>query len=355
MTSLINGAGGAINRRALLGLVPAGLIGAGVASAATIGSAPIELRFSQFLGPDSYFQTDLIVPWAGELEALTQGKVKVTVLSGADPTGEVTQQATHVERGTVDIALGLRGAEGARMPGSSLIELPMLVRDSATGSQALWRLFEEGAIADDYRNLKPLALFVHNPGVVHTLARPVVVPEDLKGLRLRVPNSAVALAISRLGAIPSILQVREVMPAVAAGELDGVITNWGTPLPGFYETLRFHTDVPFYAAAFFIAMNQARFAALPPFVQRSIEALSGRPLVDRVASLWNRWDGAGLKSAQGPGHVIIRPRPAEHAAWVEALRPATDLYLDELSRTYPPARPLFKKVEAAVAEAPRPG
>lgn len=312
-------------------------------------TSPVKLTFSHFLSSDSYFETDLIAPWARQLEAATDGQVSVSIVSGSDPTGEVTQQAANVERGLVDIALGLCGAQGQRMPGSSLIELPMLVADAASGSRMLWRLLEEGTLADDYRGFKPLALFVHNPGVIHTLNRRVSVPADMQGLRLRVPNRAVAVAVEQLGATPRLLQVNDVMPAVHSGQLDGVITNWGTPLPGFYDTHRHHTDIPFYTSAFFIVMNLERFESLPRRIQRAIEGLCGRTLVDRIAGLWDRWDGAGFQRASQPGHEIIRPAGAEEEVWRRALLPAIDEYLDELSPTFSDARRVFERVKTLSA------
>ncbi len=94
---------------------------------------PITLKFSHFLGPTSFFQLDVVEPWAKELEAKTNDKVKVEIHDGTSPLGKVTEQASAAQAGTVDIALGLRGAEGDRFPGSSIIELPFLVPSAALG------------------------------------------------------------------------------------------------------------------------------------------------------------------------------------------------------------------------------
>ena len=40
---------------------------------------PITLKFSHFLGPTSFFQLDVVEPWARELEAKTNSKVKVEI------------------------------------------------------------------------------------------------------------------------------------------------------------------------------------------------------------------------------------------------------------------------------------
>ena len=59
-----------------------------------------------------------------------------------------------------------------------------------------------------------LALFVHNPGLIHTKDKRVLDLSDLKGLRLRSPNKTVAAALEHVGATPVVLQVNDVMPAV---------------------------------------------------------------------------------------------------------------------------------------------
>jgi TRAP-type C4-dicarboxylate transport system substrate-binding protein len=99
-----------------LAILAAVAFGTGDASAQTV-----TLKLSQFLGPKSFFQVDFAEPWARELEARTNGKVKVEIFDGTTSFGNVAQQATQVKAGTVDIALGLRGAEGDRFPGSSVV------------------------------------------------------------------------------------------------------------------------------------------------------------------------------------------------------------------------------------------
>ena len=308
---------------------------------------PITLKLSQFLGPTSFFAKDFAEPWAHELEARTNGRVHVELYDGSTPLGGVLNQATQVRDGTVDIALGLRGAEGDKFPRTSVIELPFLVHDSVTGSHALWTLFKQGAFGPEFSDYKVLALFVQNPGQVHTARKPVTVLADLKGLRLRAPNQPVAAALRQVGAIPAILQVNDVMPAVAAGQLDGIVTNWGNPLPGFNDAMHFHTDVPFYTAVFFVVMNKDRFASLPPDIQAAIDAQSGDVLVERFGQLWNKWDAPVRAGATGPNQTIIEPDAAALAGWKEGLQPVTDSYLADLaSHGDPEARSTYDKLVA---------
>jgi TRAP-type C4-dicarboxylate transport system substrate-binding protein len=288
------------------------------------------LKLSHFLGPSSFFEIDFAQPWARELEAATGGRVKVEIYNAASPFGEVTKQASQVRDGTIDIALGLRGAEGEKFPRSAIVELPFVVRDAQSGSRALWQLLTDGTLGGEYQDYEVLALFVHNPGLIHTASKRIAAPADLRGVRLRAPNKTVAVALESLGAIPAILQVNDVMPAVRDGRIDGIVTNWGNPLPGFNDAMKFHTDIAFYTSVFFVVMNKARFADLPADVRAAIGELSNAALVDRFGRLWNTWDRTVRDGAAGPGQEIMVPDAAGMAQWRAALRPATERYLDGL-------------------------
>lgn len=310
---------------------------------------PVTLKFSHFLGPQSFFQLDVVEPWGKELEALTHGAVKIEIHDGTSPLGKVTEQAGNVKDGKVDIALGLRGAEGDRLPGSSLIELPFVVPNALLGSQALWRLYKDGMLANEYADYKVLALFVHNPGLIHTRDKRVLSLADLRGLKLRSPSKTVAAALDYAGATPVVLQVNDVMPAVKENKIDGVVTNWGNPLQGFNDYMKFHTDTRFYTSAFFIVMNRAKYDGLPANVRAGIDALSGDAWVAKFGPLWDKWDKPVREGANAAGHEVIVPDAAAMALWRSGLQPVTDRYITDLAaHGFPDARAAYDKLTATL-------
>jgi TRAP-type C4-dicarboxylate transport system substrate-binding protein len=323
------------------------LLALGASSAA---AQEVTLKFSHFLGPRSFFQLDVVEPWAKELETKTGGKVKVEAFDGTSPLGGVTDQASNVKAGKVDIALGLRGAEGDKFLGSSLIELPFLVPAADRGSQALWALYKDGTLADEWKDYKVLALFVHNPGLIHTKDKVILEPADMKGVRFRSPNATVSAALRHLGAEPVLLQVNDVMPAVKDGRIDGIVTNWGNPLPGFNDAMKHHIETQFYTSAFFIVMNKAKYESLPADVRGAIDQLSGDAWVAKAGFYWHNWDKPVREGANAPGHTVIVPDAARMARWRDALKPVTDQYLDELSKKFPSARAAYDKLTASLKQ-----
>lgn len=318
---------------------------AGLGGGAAAQEDRIVLRFSHFLGPDSFFQEDVVGPWARELEARTDGRVKVETFAADTPYGRPTAQATQVADGETDIALGLRGAEGDRFPGTSIVELPFLVPNAKSGSLALWDLYADGPLAEEYEDFHVLALFVHDPGLVHTTERRVERPEDMAGLRLRSPNDTVSAALEHLGAEPVVLQVDEVMDAVRDGRVEGIVTNWGNPLQGFNDHMKRHVDLPFYTSAFFIVMNKERYESLPEEVKAAIDETSGVVLVERLGDLWAEWAAPVRAGAEVLDHEVIRPDAGTAAAWREALAPVTERHLDDLaSGGFTSARPAYERL-----------
>jgi TRAP-type C4-dicarboxylate transport system substrate-binding protein len=120
------------------------------------------------------------------------------------------------------------------------------------------------------------------------------------------------------------------MPAVHDGRIDGIVTNWGNPLPGFIDAMTCHTDIAFYASAFFVVMNRSKFESLPADIRAAIDALANDSLVDRFARLWNTWDRPLHDAATAAGHMIIMPDEESLAQWRAALHPATERCLDAL-------------------------
>ena len=221
--------------------------------------------------------------------------------------------------------------------------------NALAGSRALWGLYADGTLAEEYKDYKVLALFVHNPGLIHTANKPVFTLAGLKGLRFRVPNKTVAAALEHVGATPVILQVNEVMDAIKSGKIDGIVTNWGNPLQGFNDTMKFHTETQFYTAAFFIVMNREKYQSLPADVRRAIDELSGETWSVKFGPLWDKWDQPVRQGANALGHEIILPDAITMTAWREGLRPVTEHYLADLAaHGFPNAHAVYHKLAATL-------
>jgi len=144
--------------------------------------------------------------------------------------------------------------------------------------------------------------------------------------------------------VPFVLQVGDVMPAVKEGKIEGIVTNWGNPLQGFNDYMKFHTDTQFYTSAFFVVMNRSSYDRLPADVRDALDSISGDAWVAKFGPYWDKWDKPVRDRANAPGHELVVPDPATMAQWKAELKPVTERYLATLSARFANARETYNKL-----------
>lgn len=289
------------------------------------------LKISHYLPPTHGFQVDFIKPWAENLKEKTNGAVDYKIYDVSTAFGRADRQADQVRAGVVDIALGLCGIPRGRFPHSSVIELPFVVERAESGSRALWQLFQENKLGNEYDPYKVLLLMTHNGALLHTVDTPVKQLSDLKGLRIRSPGPAVNAMLEYEGASPLALPPSQIYEGLEKGSLDGLATTWDlVAAVRANEVLKYHTDCRLYAAAFYYVMNKNSFAKLPKEVQTLIDQTSGDALLSKVGGWWDKWDGVGKQDAIKRKQDIIVIDDAERNKWREQLKPMTSKYLASL-------------------------
>lgn len=305
---------------------------AAVPTGATLAAAAeITLKVSHIVPPSHGLQKDFLEPWIGRLEEKTGGEVAVKIHDATTAFGNIDRQADQVRAGVMDMAVGFNGMPRGRYPAASIIETPFLVRYAGSGSEALWNLYKEGMLGDDYKDFKVLALFTHAGGLIHTLDKPVRSPEDLKGLRLRTANPAVSAMLMDLGASPIGLPHAAIYENLQNGNIEGLVTTWDlVDFTKSNELLNYHTDAGVYVGGFYFVMNRKKYNSLPKNVRQAIDEISGDALVAKFGDWWNKWEAAGKADAIKRGDKIIEIDDATRAKWKDAVRPTVEGYLEGL-------------------------
>ena len=331
---------------------------AGVAMAALAATAAlpasaqeITLKLSHFLPPVHGIHTDFIEPWAKDVEACTDGQVKIQVFPGGTQLGNVAKQQEQVLAGVVDIAHGLTGLPRGRFPRTSVIDIPFLTGDAGVASQTLWAMFPDH-LSQEYKGLKVLALHAHNGGLIHTSEKKVTTMEDMEGLRIRTPSPAVSAMLEELGAIPQGMPPGQVYEGLQKGVIDGTVFPWD-PINSFKlsEVLNYDLDAGVYTVSFFFVMNQNKYDSLPENVRACIDKYSGDGLVAKFGDWWDAWDAPGKAAAEAKGNEITVLSDEERARWREALQPMIAAYLETLkSEGVEDPEGLYKTAQDYVAQ-----
>lgn len=198
---------------------------AGTIASFSIGRAraagPRTLRLGYLLAANSQLGAGAAV-MADEVAKRTEGRILLQQFPDAALGGEV-EMLKAVQLGTVDLAFITGGALPNVVPDVGVFNIPFLFNDAAHAHAVL-----DGPVGDDYRKSvaakELVALAWGENGMRHltNARRPIVGPDDLRGLKLRVPQSEVMLLGFRaLGAEVAPLPFPQLYDALRTGQFDG--------------------------------------------------------------------------------------------------------------------------------------
>lgn len=289
---------------------------------------PIELTYSIFF-PATHQNTILATEWAREIGKRTDGRVKITVFPGGMLT-PADKCFDGVEKGISDIGMSVLGYTRGKFPLSEVIDLPLGYRSGAAATElvnAFYRKFNP----KEFDNVKIMYLHAHGPGFLHT-KKPVATLEDLKGMKIRCTGLAAKL-VTALGGTPVAMPMGETYDALSRGVVDGSMApqeslqgwRWG-------EVVKSSTECygAAYSTAFFVAMNKARWAALPKDVQEIVEKVN-QEWIPKTGQAWDDMDKAGREFTVARGNKIIALSDEENARWSKAVQPILDEYVKSMT------------------------
>ena len=160
--------------------------------------------------------------FAKEVEARTNGRYKIqTFYAGA--LGAERESVEGVQLGTLDLTLTSTGPLPNFVPDVAILDIPFLFRDYAHARAVL-----DGPIGQDLLQKFPpkgiVALAWAENGFRHMTnsKRPVNVPDDLKGLKMRTMENPIHIqAYKQFGILPTPMAFTEVFTALQQGTVDG--------------------------------------------------------------------------------------------------------------------------------------
>jgi TRAP-type C4-dicarboxylate transport system substrate-binding protein len=316
------------NRRTALGLTLTALLAAPAAWA-----QEVTLRLHQFLPAQGNVPRLVLDVWADNVERDSGGRIRVEryaamALGGTPP--ELMDQAMD---GIVDIIWTVNGYTPGRFPRVEVFELPFFVADARAASSALWQMYEEH-MREDFAGVHMLAMWVHGPGLFHT-SRPVRVPADLAGMKIRGGSRGVNDLLGLVGAEAVGLPVTGVPEALSRGVIDGTTIPWEvTTALRVAELVNNHTEFEgpgLYTLTFSFAMNQAAYDALPPDLQEVIDRNSGHDFSVFAGGTQADADLPARQIAVDRNNNIITISADEAQEWSDLVQPLYDRWVADMA------------------------
>ncbi|MGE0098435.1 MAG: TRAP transporter substrate-binding protein [Hydrogenophaga sp.] len=337
-------------RRTLLALSAAAL--AGLAGQATAQQV-VTLRLHQMLPPQATIPARALTPWAQKVEAESGGRIKVQLFHAMQLGGAPPQLFDQARDGVVDFTWTVLGYTPGRFNKSEVFELPFMSGSAEESSRAFQEYVEKYA-ADEFKDVKLIAVHTHGPGLFHTKT-PVTGLESLRGMKIRGGSRVINNMLTKLGATPVGMPVPAVTEALSKGVIDGTTIPWEvTPALKVSELVKNHTTFAgkqgLYTQTFAFSMNKGAYDKLPADLKKVIDANSGVETAAMFGRAMDEGDKAGRAIAEKAGNNIVALDAAETQRWRRTAATVETDWINEMKGKNIDGAKLVSEARALIAK-----
>ena len=306
-------------RKWLLAAAAAAVI---TAPGAVAAQQPIIIKFSHVVSPDAPKGKAALL-FKDLAERYTNGGVKVEVYPNSSLYKD-KEELEALQLGSVQLlapSISKFGPLGVKE--YDVFDLPYLMSDDehARAMYASPMMAELGKKLEA-KSVLPLAYW-DNGTYVYTCNKPLVVPDDFRGLKMRIQGSKVLDAAAReLGAIPQIMAFSELYQALQTGVVDGednVPSNILTQK--FYEVQKYLTVSNHGRLTYALIANKKFWDGLPADLRVPLDRAvkESTEFFDQTAA---RDNADALEKIRASGKIEVHVQTeAEKQAWIKKLMP----------------------------------
>ncbi|HXW40937.1 MAG TPA: DctP family TRAP transporter solute-binding subunit [Xanthobacteraceae bacterium] len=308
-----------ITRRTALGLAAAI---PGLALGRPAHADPIIVKFSHVVSPDAP-KGKAAVLFKQLAEKYTGGKVSVEVYPNSSLYKD-KEELEALQLSSVQLlapAISKFGPLGVRE--FDIFDLPFLISDDARARQMMSSpMMEDFNKKLEGKGITPLGYW-DNGAHVYTCNKPLIMPDDFQGLKMRIQGGKVQDASARqLGAIPQIIGFGELYQALQTGVVDGednVPSNIWTQK--FYDVQKYLTVSHHQRLTYALITNTKFWNSLPADVRPGLDR-AVKEATDFFINTAAHDNDEALEQIKATGKMNIHVlTDAEKKAWIAKLMP----------------------------------
>jgi tripartite ATP-independent transporter DctP family solute receptor len=319
-------AGGHDRRTFLKMLAAAG--GAAAASmprrAAAQAQKVIVIRAGHTLAPE-HPATQVLNRWGESLAKKTGGAFKVQA-HGGGVLGSGRTGPESVAIGTVEAFWADPSEYASFNQALNMVSAPFMWRDR----NQLQKAVRDPAIYDHLfepvikKGLRALAVGYIGTRHLTTKNTPAKRPEDLKGLKIRVPEIPVYRdMVAAWGATPTPIPMAEIFASLQAGTVEGQENPYPQILSNrFFEVQKYLIHTAHITQTGSIIFNEKLYQQQPKEYQKALNE-SAQEAMDWFLEYLNAQEAKMLEQLKGHGMVVVEP---DRAAFREAMKPLYEKY-----------------------------
>lgn len=275
--------------------------------------------------PEGYPTVDAVKYMGELLSAASGGELSIRVYPGRQ-LGEERDTLEQTVFGAVDINRLFLPILNNVVKETNVFTLPFIFRSIEHFDRVT-----RGPIGKDIlAAMEPfglVGLVFYDSGVrsIYTGNTPVRKPEDLDGLRIRVPNSDVSVAmIEALGANATPMEFGQIYEAIRNGAIAGAENNMPAySSTGHYEVAPYFSLTEHSMVPEVLVMSKQSWDKLSTEHQRMVRE-AAEASVDRMRELWNLREQSALERVVAGGAKIIDD--VDKAAFLARVQPVYEQY-----------------------------
>src|SRR5450755_2995193 len=261
-----------------------------------------ELKLSHCVPPSHPLQKAL-EEWGASVEKDSGGTIKYKVYP-AQQLGKAFDHYDMARDGIAGLTYVNPGYQPGRFPIIAAGELPFLMSEAKGGSQALDAWYRIYA-AREMKDVKFCLAFIHDPGAFHSNKK-IVVPADIKGMKVRPADAMMANFVTQLGGTNVQSSAPEVRALLEIHEAPARTFPWGSlVLFGIDKVTKYDMDAPLYVTTFAFVMNKDKYNAMSDRQKKAIDDNCNTEAAGRVGEPWGKFEDAGLDKVKAEeGHEV---------------------------------------------------
>jgi TRAP-type C4-dicarboxylate transport system substrate-binding protein len=327
----------------------AGLVLLMAAPAALAQDKTIELKLSHWVPPTHPLQKAM-EDWGASIEKASNGTIKYKIFP-SQQLGKAFDHYDMAKDGIADLTYVNPGYQPGRFPIIAAGELPFLVGDAKGGIRAIDAWYRKYA-PTEMKDVKYCFSFILDPLTWHSKTKKIVVPGDIKGMKIRPSQGTVAAWVTLLGGTNVQASATEVRDVLEKGVAEAVTFPWGSvPLLGVDKVTKYHMDAPLHTVTFQWLMSPKTYAAMSPAQQKVIDDHCTNDWAARFASPWADYERAGLEKVKAmSGHEVYTITPAQLEEWRKSAEPLHAKWADGVRAAGGNPDTIKKELDAALTQ-----
>ena len=290
-----------------------------------------DLKISHWV-PASHPLQKSLEDWAAAVEKASGGTIKSQVFP-AQQLGKAFDHYDMARDGIADVTYVNPGYQPGRFPIIGAGELPFLMSDAKGGSEALDAWYRKYA-EKEMKDVKFCLAFIHSPSSFHSRAKKIVVPDDIKGMKIRPAHATMASFVTLLGGTNVQSSAPEVRDIIERGVADAVTFPWGSLLLfGIDKVTKYDMDAPLYVTTFALVMNKDKYNEMSDRQKKAIDDNCTTETAGKVGAPWGVFEHDGIAKIKAEAGHEVYPLTAEQLAhWKQAAEPLEKTWADNVRK-----------------------